>query len=114
MSDELLEVLCLFIEHEFPSDSLRDVEKLFQNDENNADNDQVKEGELNNQEEDVYHDNHEEQLDEEVEHGKETWHLSLLGLQLDVGLQLLNSLLVGFVQGLPVVDQLHSNLVVGV
>jgi len=41
MSDKLLEVLRLFVEHEFPSHSLGDVEKLFQNHENDANNDQV-------------------------------------------------------------------------
>ena len=86
MSDKLLEVLRLFIEHELPSHSLSNVEKLFQDHKNNADNDQVEKRKLNNQEEDVYHDDHEEQLNKEVEHGEGTWHLSPLGLQLDVGL----------------------------
>ena len=51
--DELVEVLGLIVEHELFFHGVQEIVNLLEKDEEDANNDKVKEGELNNQEEKV-------------------------------------------------------------
>ena len=112
--DELIKFLCSVGKLNLPSDSLKEnVDPVAEHKENSKNN-KIEESQLNDQEEYVNDDQHQDELDETHDQVEVAWASSLSWLVLDVSLQLLSGVLVGVEQLLVFEDELHSNFVVWV